>query len=213
VTAPLEFEEQEGRELEGALAGFSEQPPLVCFPMRAEWEKTLPPAEKDPHPEPEFVSAWASSAEAAVDLGIEGAMPMPLPILRLAERARESAWEVRARYARGHGMHATQGKPTALRHSIALAFGRHPLTDRQAVAVYEKPVSGGTWSWSSIWVMGPDLPPCGALSLAGLEEFLEDPQCAPEWFAGFVQHRAEQDAAAKKRAKERPKKARSAEAS
>src|ERR1051325_2353397 len=49
---------------------------------------------------PGLVVAGASSAEAAVDLGIEGAMPMPLPILRLAERARESAWEVRARYAR-----------------------------------------------------------------------------------------------------------------
>jgi hypothetical protein len=232
VTAPLEFEEAEGRELEGALSGFSSEPPLVCFPLRIDWENAqrpraqMSPQEawlageevegKAPHPEPEVVGGWRTDSAHRVSWGLkplegEGVEVYPAPVLKLAEHARETSWEVRMRYTRGHGMHATQGKPIALRHMIALAFGRHPMTDRQAVAVYEKPVSGGTWSWST-WVMGPDLPACGALLLAELEEFLAEPQLPVEWFAEKRRGAERKAREAKERAKARPKKARAVEA-
>lgn len=137
-------------------------PPLHCYPLRGEWER-VKPRERSQHPEPQVRGAW----------GVEMPERCPDPVLKLAELAREASWEVRVSYARGNGVHGATGRPTALRHSIAIAFGRHPLTDAQAVATYVRPVAGsGTWSWESVWLWGPGLPHFGLCSLADLKEWL-----------------------------------------
>jgi hypothetical protein len=83
---------------------------------------------------------------------------LPASVLKLAEHAREAGWaHVQVTYSRGHGVHGSTGKPTAERHVIAVHVGDHMLSARSAVAVYESPVRSESWSWSSMWVWGPDL--------------------------------------------------------
>src|SRR6188508_1468518 len=126
--------------------------------------------ERNAHPAPEVGGHWHRLDADAV--GTAGPLALPAPVLKLAELAREASWEVRVSYARGNGTHGGTGRPTGLRHSVALAFGRHPMTDAQAVATYVKPVSGGTWTWESVWIYGPSQPHFGLLSLADLKQWL-----------------------------------------
>jgi hypothetical protein len=96
----------------------------------------------------------------------------PAPVLKLAEFAREHSWEVRTQCSQGHMPHAITGRPGALKDLIALRFGAHPMTDRQAYAVYSRNASGGTWAWSSFMVWGPDLMPSKIFDLAALKAYL-----------------------------------------
>ncbi len=101
----------------------------------------------------------------------------PLPVLKLAEFAREYSWEVRTQYSQGNMPHAVTGRPGILKDLIALRFGAHPMTDRQAYAVYARqawpPV--GKWSWSSVMIWGPDLPPFGGCGITELKNYLSEP--------------------------------------
>lgn len=126
----------------------------------SKWFRVLPPTEK--HPEPEVRGVW----------GTEMPELAPEPVLKLAELAREGSWEVRAVYAKGNGMHGSTGRPTALRHVIALSFSGHPVAGVQAAATYVKPAKGGAWSWESVWVWGSALPHFGLCSLAELKGLL-----------------------------------------
>lgn len=93
---------------------------------------------------------------------------VPAPVMTLAEYAREASWEVWLQYSRGRFPHGTTGRPGAEKHVIGMRFGAHPMTGRQAYAVYSCAVSGGAWTWGSIAVWGPDLPPylgCGVTEL------------------------------------------------
>lgn len=85
----------------------------------------------------------------------------PHPVLALAEFARGQGWQVRVQYSRGHFPHGTTGKPSVLKDLVAVRFGGHGHTPRQAYAVYSRNASGGAWTWSSVMVWGPDLPPYG----------------------------------------------------
>lgn len=153
-----------------------------------------PARERSQHPRPEVAGRWCGLA----DVGL----PLSEPVLRLAEVAREGSWEVRVSYARGNGVHGSTGRPTAVRESVAVAFGRHPLTDAQAVAVYSRPESKGTWSWGSVWLRGPALGHFGLCSLAELKEWLAAGGQVPEdWYAdvrarvaGVVDAKAARDA-------------------
>jgi hypothetical protein len=162
-----------------------------------------------PHPAPEHVGTWSKNA-AGLDLDtvMLGGVIAPLPVLKLAEFSRENSWEAEMRYCRGNGVHAGHGRAMGLRHSIALRFHDHPVTARTAIAVYESPVTKIAWTWASVWVMGPDLPPCGALSLAELKEFLAEPGRPSGWFESIKKAAWERSQEAKARAKSRPKKAR-----
>src|SRR5512142_1925860 len=90
-------------------------------------------------------------------------MIIPTPVLNLAQFAREHSWEVRTQFSQGHFPHATTGRPGALKDVIGVRFGAHPMTDRQAYAIYARTASDrggkGVWSWESFMVWGPDLPP------------------------------------------------------
>lgn len=132
----------------------------------------------------------------------ESAFLAPQPVLLLAEFAREVSWQVRMQYAQGHASHGSTGKPGALRDSIALRFGAHPLTERAAYACYERAASGGTWSWSTM-IWGPDLPPYSSCSVTELKEFLSAPERSTSavmaWVRGIKAVRAAQAAKVKAR--------------
>ena len=96
----------------------------------------------------------------------------PGPVLKLAEFAREYSWEVRTQYSQGHFPHGTTGRPGALKDVIGVRFGAHPVTDRQAYAIYARNVPSGTWAWVSFMVWGPDLPPAKLHDLAALKAYL-----------------------------------------
>ena len=137
--------------------------------------------------------------------------PLPAACASLAEFAREQGWEVRMQYAQGYSPHGTTGRPGALKDSIALRFGAHPLTERQAYAVYERTASGGAWGWSTM-IWGPDLPPYAGCGVEQLRTYLATPGMfahdLKSWVAQIKDLRAAQAAASKARTKTAAPKAR-----
>lgn len=137
--------------------------PVVRFGIFA----MSPPAEVVAEfPKPSYVGpvGWSEVLEQ---------IQVPQPVLSLAEYARENSWEVRAQYTRGRFPHSTTGRPGAEKHVISLRFGEHPMTDRQAYAIYASSVTGAAaWAWGSIAVWGPDLPPFLGCGVTELREFL-----------------------------------------
>lgn len=171
------------------------------YPLKVEWEMATAGSLVVTHPAPRRTSRepWPAALAA------------PEPVLKLAERAREWGWDVATQYAQGHGTHSATGRPTALAHSIGVLFSQHPLTKRQAYAVYRRPVSGSSgWTWSSVWLYGPDLPPFGQCSAMELREwlercYLESPENMAAWCRVIRERRERQALEQKQRARERPK--------
>lgn len=147
--------------------------------------KTWGPAEvreRAPHPAPGEVGKWT-------DAGVTMALPfeLPAPVRGLAEVAVGAGWQVRMRYARGYGIHATQGRPTSLVHSLAVACR---LCGRQAFAVYERPVKdAGEWAWRTVWLLDTGRPPFGIASIGELTEWLKAGGEVPEEWYGRVRDR------------------------
>jgi hypothetical protein len=170
--------------------------PLVCFPLKIDWENTLPPTMEE-FPAPVLHSRMSRALT----------FPMPDPVLKLSEFAREHSWEVRVQYSQGHQPHAKTGRPGALKDVIGLRFGAHPVTDRQAYAIYMRNAGGGTWTWDSVVIWGPDLPPFGGCGIEHLKHYLTQPGMLPQdlkgWVAQIRMQRADQAEQAKVRAKER----------
>lgn len=139
----------------------------------------------------------------------ESAFLAPRPVLHLAEFALELGWDVRKQYAQGYPPHGSTGRPGALKDSIAVIFGNHPLTDRQAYACYEKTASGSAWSWNGIMIRGSDVTPYAGCGVEHLKYFLSTPDMpahlVAEWVSGIKRLRAEQAAAVKARPKAAPK--------
>jgi hypothetical protein len=177
VTAPFEIEEQDAPEVDLALRARerSEEPPVVCFPLRIDWELAGgAQKERRAHPEPEEVGEWVRELS-----------DVPSAVLKLAERAREASWDVELRYARGTGVHGSTGAPTSLRHSIAVRAAR-PIDGAQIRAVYASPVRGAAaWSWVSVWIWSPELPHFGLCSQAELVEWIEGVTGLGAWVAGI----------------------------
>lgn len=173
-------------------------PFLACFPLKIDWQNTLPVLTAEPFPAP----VHSSRTSEAVDAWTRGA---PASVLKLAEFAREHSWEVRTQYSRGCMPHATTGRPGALKDLIGLRFGAHPMTERQAYAVYSRNASGGTWTWSSVMIWGPDLPPYGGCGTAELKDYLTHVTMPvteiDQWVKRIRSMRAEQAAAVKARPK------------
>lgn len=165
---------------------------LVCFPMRSEWDALHPPIEV-PYPAPVVSSRQ------------ESAFLVPTPVLALAEFARENGWEVRVQYAQGYPPHASTGRPGALKDSIAVIFGGHPITDRRAYACYEKTAGGSAWTWNGIQISGPDVTPYAGCGVTELKEFLATPErsasAVAAWVRGIKAVRRAQAAAVKARPK------------
>lgn len=126
-----------------------------------------PPEEviREAYPQPTYIGAVGGVDDIEF-------VQCPAPVRALAGYAREQSWEVRSQYTRGRFPHGTTGRPGAEKHVISLRFGGHPMTDRQAYAIYARGVSGGTWTWQSVAVWGPALPPYLGCGLADLSFFL-----------------------------------------
>jgi hypothetical protein len=134
--------------------------PTVGYPAPGQGVRPLQPA-AEAFPAPQLTSREIS------DIGHDLA-----PVAHLAALAQEYGWGVKIQSSRGNMPHGTTGKPTALRNLIGVRFGGHVDTPRQAYAVYSKPVAGGTWTWSSVYIWGPDLPPYGGCGITELREFI-----------------------------------------
>ena len=146
---------------DGARHGVPE--PVVRFGTFA----LAPPAEVvADFPKPTYIGpvGWSEALEQ---------VQVPQPVLSLAEYARENSWEVRAQYTRGRFPHGSTGRPGAEKHVISLRFGGHPMTDRQAYAIYSSSVAGTlAWTWGSIAIWGPDLPPFLGCDVTALKTYL-----------------------------------------
>ncbi len=92
------------------------------------------PGGLDPHPAPERSSRDETP----------GGTPTPTPVQKLAQRASEAGAQAIVQYARGHGVHGSTGRPTAVRDSWAVRIVNGA---GRAAAVY----AGG--SWGSVWIV------------------------------------------------------------
>jgi hypothetical protein len=141
----------------------------------------------DVHPEPLVISRDAWPAGVLV----------PSAVLKLEQAAREASWDVEHTYARGFGVKKYRGAWQE-EESIAVRFGRHPLTSRQAVAVYRTIAGRGAWAWKGIWLWGPDLPPFGHAGATELLVWLNaGGQMPSAWYAALAARRAAAVARAK----------------
>lgn len=154
----------------------------------------VPAEPENVHPAPEVTSL--EPVPESVDIHAS--------VRALKALAPEPEWKSVITYARGYGVHATQGTPTALVHSLAARFHCR-INGRCAVAVYEKPVNGGTWTWRSVWIWGPDLVWYGGCGVTDLKEYLAmargwSPEELEAWVHGVKVRRIEQEAAREERA-------------
>lgn len=142
--------------------------------LHAEISETLAAAIRGEHPPPELVEPWR-------DLPYD---ETPAPVLALGDLARGLEWRVWWSHAVGTGVHGATGRPLAgTQERYGLAFGSQGL---RAVAVYVR--AGGSWSWSSMWVWGSQLPHWGVPSLADLKAWLGGVDA--EWYAGVREREA-----------------------
>lgn len=133
---------------------------------------------RTPFPEPAVSSRDGVTAYTA-----------PGPVTVLAALAKQHGWQVITQYATGYMPHGTTGKPGhELRESIAVRFGGHPDTERQAYAVYAHPIRSKQWQWQHVMIWGPDLPPFAGCGLAELKTFLALPQLSTGSLLEWVRH-------------------------
>lgn len=147
----------------------------------------------DPPPVPRQYRSPAKAAPASV-----GEEPFPAPehtsrdpwpvgfeppraARTLQATAEASGWEVSMTYSRGYVPHAATGRPTGLRHTVALRC-RHRESGAQLVALTESPTDRLSWSWKSIYVVGPGVPLFAGCSITDAKGFLADRGVvAPSW--------------------------------
>lgn len=129
---------------------------------------------REPFPEPQRTSREA------------GGFFTPTAVLSLQQYAIEHGWEVRTQYSVGNVPHATTGKPGELRELVGIRFGRHPMTERMAYAVYSRRKDYGGWSWGSVMVWGPDLPPFAGCGVTELKAYLQAPGIDTEAIRAWV---------------------------
>jgi hypothetical protein len=127
-------------------------PPLACFPIRSEWEKTQPAVLPDSFPIPAV-----TSDDPVPDV-------IPGPVSRLVVLAESKGWTVLVTYSKGHEPHAKLGTPSAkpkVKWALRMVKGA-----RRAVAVRTDD------AWSSFWDWAPDQFFQRAPSLAAFERAL-----------------------------------------
>lgn len=102
---------------------------LASFPLRCDWEATLPPV----------VDVWPASAP------LDG--PPPPPVAELAGLARAFGWQVSVVGSVGHVPHARLGTPSAMPKTLWSV--RCARDARRAVAVRENSSWHSLWTWST----------------------------------------------------------------
>jgi hypothetical protein len=132
---------------------------LNSFPMRIDWENTLPAAEQISYPDP-----IVSSRDAVVPYVIA-------PVASLRRYAEDRGWLVLLQYAHGYVPLGREAKPSPQsRESFALRMRR----GRQyAVALYMAGASRTSpWSWDMLYVWQAGQFPTQAESLAAFKAVL-----------------------------------------
>lgn len=112
-------------------------PPLACYPLRIEWEATLPVVlEAHEWPTPEKL------ATVVTEYGGKTA------VAGLVDRIRARGWTVVVTEAKGC-LPSVGQRPSRQRTSYAVRMAQGT---RRAVAVYtDAPEEGGVWGWDSLW--------------------------------------------------------------
>lgn len=157
--------------------------------LRAEREALEAAARAVTYPTPEHTSRdpWPDDFVA----------PGPAVSLRLL--AESHGFTVAMTYARGYPPHRTTGRPTSLRHSVAVRLV-HPQTRRAGYAVTTSPVAKLGWTWDSVMVWGTDVPPFPYASITDMKEWIKARgEVDARWYAAI--RRRLRDAEAKKAAR------------
>lgn len=171
---------------------------------RGTFKVTPAPAVRDWHgmtvtipvPKVKEVGKFPAPVRTSREIG-EPLVSEPVAVAKLRMDAERLGWRVIQQYSRGSLPHSTTGRPGAKKDLYALRFGGHPSTARQAFAIYSRNVAGGAWSWSSMMVWGPDLPPYPYFNLALMTQFLrEGPGMTAEQMQAWIQDLRETSAAA-----------------
>lgn len=189
-----------------------------CYPLRSDWEQAKILENADGNPVRRYQNNWEDYwkqynelvagvepyPEPVINSRQESAFLAPAPVLKLAEVAREAGWDVRMQYAQGYPPHGSTGLPGALKDSIAVIFGGHPLQPfRAGYACYEKTASGSAWSWNGIMIQGADVTPYAGCGIEELKFFLSTPDMTSEqvarWVSTLKERRAAQGDDAKRR--------------
>ena len=126
--------------------------PLVCFPMRLDWEKTRPGVLPDSFPAP-----TVTSHEPVPDR-------MPGPVAALVRLAESRGWTVLVTYSLGYEPHARLGTPSAkpkAKWALRMSSGT-----RRAIAVRTDD------AWSSFWDWSPEQFMQRSATLAAFERML-----------------------------------------
>lgn len=166
----------------GCLAAPNRRVGALCGECRPQ-----PAVERTPHYHP---GGWWSCGPADEEpeekspppvVAAQGAMPdgggWPGPVSSLGAYAAAQGWSTKITYSRGYGLKRYRGAWQE-EELIAVRFGGHPDTGRQAYAVYRTIAGRASWTWRSVWVWGPDLPPFGQGGATDLREFLK---LGPQW--------------------------------
>lgn len=117
-------------------------PPLASFPLRIDWEATLPVIpEAHDWPAPESGPVVLEPADYADRR----------PMVTLVKQAEAKGWTVRVTRAVG-AWPSVAGRPSRQRASLAARMHR---ADQRAIAIYlEGPSEGSAWSWDSFYRWG-----------------------------------------------------------
>jgi hypothetical protein len=120
---------------------YSDTLPLVCFPMRIDWENLNPPT-PDPYPAP---------SQPACEMPIE---TWPAPVEQLAALAATLGWAIEAvKQARGYLPHSSYGTPgNAEKTSWSIRMSRG---QERALAVRMDAAWTSFWHWSPAGRMLP----------------------------------------------------------
>lgn len=112
-------------------------PFLVCYPMRIEWEATLPAVpESHAWPAPEVTSTPTTDYRGKS------------AVASMVSAVQARGWSVVVTEACG-AYPGVGGRPSRQRWSLAVRMACGP---RRAVAVYsEGPSEGSSWAWDSLW--------------------------------------------------------------
>lgn len=107
-------------------------PFLVCFPMRVDWEATLPKVAK-PYPGPRFTTMDGHAEPEP-----------PGPVSELDRMAQDLGWRTLVKHSAGQPPHSTTGQPLAYREVWSVRMAR---LGNYAVAVREGD------KWQTMWVV------------------------------------------------------------
>lgn len=184
--------------------------PLVCFPLRLDWELAAGPAPEKGYPMPELVSQEAGASWDAGAGDVPDWLSGQGPVVKLAEIASALSWRVRVQRSRGSLPHARSGAPGPVKDTFAVRGWK--MCGVGAAAVRRNFVAvRRADAWETVWLWGPGIGWFGLAGFRDLEQWLSAPLMPETWYQRIRTRVREQELAARQRAASRPKKAKTME--